>query len=225
VKRYTRHPRIGPTSSLFLGSRLGEFVLALPGIIVSCFVTDPFRPLQSISPTALGFRIFGVVGVNFSGWSGLMWSSWPVKHPGAGTRTVAARCVQELGRFPGRGPVVPPGQPRPLGRTAPQSPAPPSLLPSPLATGRNPMNVATYVLYCVGCHSHGLIRADARRKGVRERGHQRGRHLRRHPRGPRRFPEDRPQARRPPGGPLLRCRVIRLDRNRMFPSIGSRTGC
>jgi hypothetical protein len=32
-----------------------------------------------------------------------MWSSWPVKHPGTGTRTVPARCVQELRRFPGAG--------------------------------------------------------------------------------------------------------------------------
>jgi hypothetical protein len=31
------------------------------------------------------------------------------------------------------------------------------------------MNVAPYAIYYVGCHSHGLIWADARRKEVRER--------------------------------------------------------
>ena len=103
----------------------------------------------------LGFRIFGAVGVDVVIVAGeaSRHPARPQSPPAASRSCVVSRGGARRSR---------PGQPRPPVRTAPSSPASPSSLPSPLVTGRKRMDVAPYGFYCVGCHIHGLIRADAR---------------------------------------------------------------
>ena len=94
----------------------------------------------------LGLRIFGVFGADV-----VVAAGEAFRRPVRAHFPAPAAVTRGGARLASRGSHTS------LVRSLTHGPALSSVPSFTLVTGRNPMDVAPYVLFCVGCHFHGLI--------------------------------------------------------------------